>query len=113
MPYRITNRSTGPILLRLRSGRTVHLRAGAETSDLEGSEVNGSPRIASLVERRLIAVQEVTPAGTGRRPRTAAKSAGPAGKSAAPIGKSAAPAGKRAGSSRTHATSAGAKDETT
>ena len=105
MPYRITNRSTGPVLLRLRSGRTVHLRAGAETSDLEGSEVNGNPRIASLVERRLIAVQEVIPAGSGRRPRTAAKSA--------PAAKSAAPAAKRAGSSRTHAASAGAKDETT
>ncbi len=77
MPYRITNSSTGPVLLRLRSGRTIHLRAGAQTGDLEGAEINGSPRIASLADRRLITVEDVTPpkAAAASR-RRAAKRAG-------------------------------------
>lgn len=68
MSYRIVNRSAGPVLLRLRSGRTIHLRAGGDAPDLEGAEILGNPRVASLVERRLIAVEEVDEAVPRRKP---------------------------------------------
>lgn len=65
MPCQVTNRCGNPLVLRLRNGQTIHLRAGETTEVLEGAEVNGNPRIASLAERRLITIEDITPAKTG------------------------------------------------
>jgi hypothetical protein len=85
MPYRIINSSAGPVLLRLRSGRTLHLRSGAQAADLESAEVNGNPRIAALVERRLVTVEEEAPAASTRaQSKRAASSARKRAASSAP-----------------------------
>jgi hypothetical protein len=100
MLYRITNRSAGPVLLRLRSGRTIHLRAGAQTPDLEGADVHGNPRLASLIERRLIVVDEVgkaAPEKAAPAKRAPAKKAAPGG--TAPGTRAAAPAANDGGAS--------------
>ena len=57
--YRVTNRSSAPVLLRLRSGPTLHLAPGEHSASLHSAEVMRNPRIESLRERRLVDVDEV------------------------------------------------------
>lgn len=58
MSYRVTNRTSRTVLLRLRSGQTLHLAAGARTDELDGAEINGNRRIASLVDRHLVTLEK-------------------------------------------------------
>lgn len=78
MSYRITNRTSSTVLLRLRSGQTLHLAAGAKTDALDGAEIHGSPRIASLVQRNLVLIEggsdSATGSGRGPRAKTAGRS---------------------------------------
>jgi hypothetical protein len=89
MPYRITNRTNETVLVRLLSGRTIHLAAGAETDELDGAEINGNPRLFSLLERRLVTMEG---SGASRSPapakKTAKKTAKKAAKKAAPASSS-------------------------
>ncbi len=76
MSYRITNRTSRTVLLRLRSGQTLHLGAGARTDELDGAEINGNPRIASLVDRNLVAVEGGTTPRKASAGRTTGKKSG-------------------------------------
>jgi hypothetical protein len=69
LPIQITNSSDGPVLIRLRSGATVHLATGERSPELADSEVRNNPRIEPLLERRLIAVREVAATSRGGRGR--------------------------------------------
>ncbi|WP_157996022.1 hypothetical protein [Thermomonospora amylolytica] len=60
MPLQITNNSNGPVLIRLRSGGTLHLSSGERSPEIQEFEVNDNPRIQSLLERDLIEVREAT-----------------------------------------------------
>lgn len=62
MASQITNKSGGVILVRLRSGGTLHLAAGEQSPELEDADVRNNPRLEPLVQRNLIAVEDVTPA---------------------------------------------------
>lgn len=62
MASQITNKSSGVILVRLRSGGTLHLAAGEQSPELEDADVRNNPRLEPLVQRNLIAVEDVTPA---------------------------------------------------
>lgn len=62
MASQITNKSSGLILVRLRSGATLHLAAGEKSPELEDADVRDNPRLESLLQRNLIAVEELTPA---------------------------------------------------
>jgi hypothetical protein len=61
LPFQITNTSNGPVLIRLRSGATLHLVSGEESPELEDPEVRKNPRLERLLERHLITVREMPP----------------------------------------------------
>ncbi len=61
MPCTIKNQSTGTVCLRLKDGRSLHLAAGATTPELEDAQVRANRRLAPLVERGLILVEDVAP----------------------------------------------------
>ena len=86
MPYHVTNRTSRTVLLRLRSGQTLHLAAGARTDDIDGAEINGNRRIASLVDRRLVTVDS-SEAAAGSAPKRSKRS----GKAKADTGGNAEP----------------------
>lgn len=60
MASQITNKSSGVILVRLRSGGTLHLAAGEQSPELEDVDVQNNPRLESLLQRNLITVEDVT-----------------------------------------------------
>lgn len=68
MLHTIHNCTSREILLRLKSGLTVHLAAGARTAALEGAEINGNQRIASLVDRQLVVIEDAASVGARARP---------------------------------------------
>jgi hypothetical protein len=77
MPCLIENKTDTTVLLRLRSGMTLHLGARQTSPQLEDADIRGNPRIDSLVERGSIAVVEAerapargTPKGPQRSART-------------------------------------------
>jgi hypothetical protein len=84
MPFQITNTSNGPVLIRLRSGATLHLVSGEESPELEDPEVNDNPRLERLLVRHLITVREVTPTSRGGGARSAAPATGTSGRSRRP-----------------------------
>lgn len=61
MAFQITNKSSDVILVRLSSGSTLHLAAGEQSPELEDADVRNNLRIEPLVQRNLIAVEDVTP----------------------------------------------------
>jgi hypothetical protein len=74
MGFKITNTSSGPVLVRLRSGATLHLASGEQSPVLEDPEVRNNPRLDALRGRRLVTLEEATPAAAprgGGRQRTA------------------------------------------
>lgn len=54
MPMRVQNKTNTSVLVRLRSGATVHLRAWETSAELEDVEVRDNPRIDVLAERGLV-----------------------------------------------------------
>jgi hypothetical protein len=72
MPYRIENKTGTTVLLRLRSGVTLHLGAGQTSPELEDADVLNNPRIEKLVARgsvTMVDVEEASAGGAPRRPR--------------------------------------------
>lgn len=61
MPYLVENKTNTTVLLRLRSGMTLHLGARQTSPELEDADVGGNPRIDSLVDRGVIAVVQAAP----------------------------------------------------
>ena len=59
MPVNIENLTSRPVLLRLNSGRTLHLAPGATSSEIRGVEVNKNDKVKKLRARRVIALHEV------------------------------------------------------
>jgi hypothetical protein len=78
--FTITNNSPGLLLIRMRSGHTIHLGVGETTGELPEPEISGNPRIEPLRERGLITVKTVAskagPAAKERRPPAAADQGG-------------------------------------
>jgi hypothetical protein len=65
MPFQITNTSNGPVLIRLRSGATLHLLSGEQSPELEDPDVRNNPRLEPLVSRGLVSLHEVAPTSRG------------------------------------------------
>jgi hypothetical protein len=59
MASKVTNLSRNVVLVRLASGGTVHLGPGEQIDELADAEVKGNQRVQELVERRLLAVEDV------------------------------------------------------
>jgi hypothetical protein len=71
----VTNLSRDMMLIRLRSGETIHLHAGEVTAELPDAEIVGNPRVDVLIERHQVAVKEVAAPAKGRpQPSRSAKS---------------------------------------
>jgi len=66
MGFKITNASNGPVLIRLRSGATLHLAPGEQSPELEGPEVRNNPRLEPLLARRLVTLEETSPTAASR-----------------------------------------------
>jgi hypothetical protein len=66
MGAKITNASSGPVQIRLRSGATLHLAPGEQSPELEDPEVRNNPRLDALVARRLVTLEEPAPAAPPR-----------------------------------------------
>jgi hypothetical protein len=62
MAVTVTNVSDMVLLIRLRTGGSVHLRPGERTGELAGAEVYHNPRVDTLVERRLVRIDDVAAA---------------------------------------------------
>lgn len=71
MALKVTNVSSNLILVRLRSGDTVHLRPGEQTRELPDAEIKDNPRVTALVERHLVSVDKIPEAKKGRRSASA------------------------------------------
>jgi hypothetical protein len=81
MASQITNKSGSVVLVRLRSGATVHLAAGEQSAELDDVDVRNNPRIESLVQRNLVTVVDTSPpekksTSATKRPRTGSRSSG-------------------------------------
>lgn len=74
MPCKITNTSGHMVLLRLKSGQTIHLRPKEESAILEDADVRGNARLSALRDAHLITIDEVA-AKSSRKPRSRAKKA--------------------------------------
>jgi hypothetical protein len=82
VPQVVTNMTDRLVLVRLRSGATVHLGGGQSSPELEDADVLDNPRLAPLLERAVVRVDAVSGAGssapeksggrTGRRRSTRA-----------------------------------------
>jgi hypothetical protein len=84
MPFQITNTSSGPVLIRLRSGATLHLVPGERSPELEDPDVRNNPRLEPLLARRLVTMQEVSSTSRGGGARREAGAAGARGRSSGP-----------------------------
>lgn len=60
MPATLTNKSRALMTVELKSGDWIHLAPGETSAPIDDLEVQHNPRVAKLVERRLVAVR--TPA---------------------------------------------------
>jgi hypothetical protein len=76
MGFTITNTSDGPVLVRLRSGATLHLAAREQSQVLEDPDVRNNPRLEDLLARQLVELQEVSPTATARARRDTAPAGG-------------------------------------
>ena len=76
MPYRIENKTGTTVLLRLRSGVTLHLGAGQTSPELEDADVLNNPRIDKLVARGGVSMGEVEEASADAAPRRPQRSEG-------------------------------------
>lgn len=56
MAVTVTNVSGMVLLIRLRSGRSLHLAPGEPTGELADAEVMDNPRVDTLVERGLVRI---------------------------------------------------------
>lgn len=52
----VTNMTDRLVLVRLRSGATVHLGSGESTAELDDSDVLDNPRLTPLIERAVVRV---------------------------------------------------------
>jgi hypothetical protein len=59
MAVTVTNVSRMVLLIRLRSGGSLHLRPGERTGELADAEVRHNPRVDTLVERSLVHIDDV------------------------------------------------------
>jgi hypothetical protein len=71
MAVTVTNVSDMVLLIRLRTGGSVHLRPGERTGELAGAEVYHNPRVDTLVERHLVRIDDVAAAPTEATEATA------------------------------------------
>ncbi len=59
MSVKIENLTNRPVLLRLNSGRTLHLAPRATSSEIGGVEVNKNDKAQKLLARHVIALHEM------------------------------------------------------
>ncbi|MBV7328186.1 hypothetical protein KFU94_07975 [Chloroflexi bacterium TSY] len=59
MSIKIQNVTNRPVLLRLNSGRTLHLDPRGTSSEIRNVEVKNNAKVQKLQERRIIALHEV------------------------------------------------------
>jgi hypothetical protein len=63
MPVTIENLSKKPVLLRLNSGKTLHLAPNKTSSELRDAEVRSNTKVQKLQDRYVIALHEVRKKG--------------------------------------------------
>jgi hypothetical protein len=88
MALRITNISRSLVLVRLLSGRTIHLAAGEQSGEVPEPELRGNPRVQTLVERNLVALDDPAPPRKPARSAKGAQTKGAEAKAAAEKGES-------------------------
>lgn len=67
MSVEIQNLTSRPVLLRLNSGKTLHLMSRATSTEIGDAEVNNNTKVRKLRDRHVISLHEV-----GKRVRSAA-----------------------------------------
>jgi hypothetical protein len=75
MALTVTNVSGMVLLIRLRSGDSLHLGPGERTGELADAEVRDNPRVDTLVERGLVRIGDVAAAPADTAPAESTESA--------------------------------------
>jgi len=73
LPVQITNRSGGLLTLELNSGESLHLASSETSRSLHDLEVTGNHWVQRLLDRDLIAVEQLEPAPAPAKARPAAR----------------------------------------
>lgn len=59
MPVKIQNQTKKPVLLRLNSGKTLHLAPNAISSELRDAEVDNNAKVQKLQDRLVITLHKI------------------------------------------------------